>query len=231
MRGKWMIGALVTLLALLLAAPATRAQDADDGLERVRSKRFAEAYLRPGAEFRPYSRVLLEPVTVAFKPGWMEEMGTATGSWARRRVTPEDAARIQAWLAADFAEALARALTRAGFELATEPGPDVLRITPALTNVYLSAPESWSDVAPTRSYTRQAGEATVVLEARDSELGVLLGRAIDRRRTTYHERPQLANESINRSEFGSLFSRWSKRAADGLEGLQAASAVTPAQRR
>lgn len=225
---KTFLGAALIALSLPVAVPATLAQDADDGLERVRSKRFAEAYLLPGADFRPYSRVLIEPVTVTFKPGWAEEMGRATSSRARPRLTEDDVARMQAWLAADLAEALGKALAAAGFELATEPGPDVLRITPRLRDVFLSAPEAQGESAPLRQYTRRAGEATIVLEARDSEQGILLGRAIDRRRTTEYDRLQLVNEIVNRSEFGRLFDRWAQRAADGLQGLRAAAAVDSA---
>ena len=225
MNTRTLLGAAMVALSVLSAGPAAVAQDADDGLEPVRSKRFAEAYLLPGADFRPYSRVLIEPVSVSFKPGWLEELGRASGSRARPRLTEEDLARMQEWLAADLARALEKALADAGFELATGPGPDVLRITPGLRDVFLSAPDSAGDVAPTRLYTRRAGEATIVLEARDSELGVLLGRAIDQRWTTEHERLELVNETINRSEFGRLFDRWARRAADGLQGQQAASAI------
>lgn len=225
MNTRTLLGAALVALAVLSAVPAAVAQDADDGLEPVRSKRFAEAYLLPGADFRPYSRVLVEPVSVSFKPGWLHEVGSATGSRARPRLTEQDLARMEEWLAADLARALEKALADAGFELATGPGPDVLRITPRLREVFLNAPESAGEVAPMRQYARRVGEATIVLEARDSELGVLLGRAIDRRWTTDRDRLELVNETINRSEFGRLFDRWARRAAEGLQGLQAASAV------
>lgn len=225
MKTRTLPGAALVALSLLLAGPAAVAQDADDGLEPVRSKRFAEAYLLPGADFRPYTKVLIEPVKVSFKPGWLDEVGRATGSRARPRITEEDLARMQEWLAADLGRALERALADAGFELTAEPGPDVLRITPGLRDVFLSAPESAGDVAPVRLYARRVGEATIVLEARDSEQGIILGRAIDQRWTTDRDRLDLVNETINRSEFGRLFDRWAKRAADGLQGLRAASAV------
>ena len=54
--------------AMLLAGPADAARPPDtwDGLVKVKSKRLDIAYLQPGADFRGYPMVMLEPTEVAF---------------------------------------------------------------------------------------------------------------------------------------------------------------------
>ncbi len=50
--------------ALLIAAPAADAaskpQTTWDGLVQVKSKRLAAAFLLPGADFRPYNKIMLD---------------------------------------------------------------------------------------------------------------------------------------------------------------------------
>ena len=53
--------------ALCLMACGAIAQDSGhwDGLVEVKPKRLDAAYLLPGADFRPYTKLMLEPVEVA----------------------------------------------------------------------------------------------------------------------------------------------------------------------
>ena len=63
--------------------------------------------------------------------------------------------------------ALAEAFTRRGFEIALVPGGDVLKISPALKDLYVNAPEG-SSTGMVRSYAREAGQARMVVEGNDA---------------------------------------------------------------
>lgn len=227
MIGNFAARALAIALAMSVAAPAALAQDSWEGLQKVPSKSLDEAWLLPGADFTGYRRILLDPVEVSFRKGWERDINRASPPTARPRVTAEDAERIRQWMREDFAKVLTKDLADAGFELAETPGPDVLRLTPVLTNVYLNGPDAFSQPGRIDVYTFEAGEATLAIEARDSSLGTLLGRAVDERRTGDNRVLQWSTEVSNRSEFGQVFRRWSEIVVDGLRTLRTAPPVAP----
>jgi hypothetical protein len=212
--------ALLVALALLVAAPASLAQDSWDGLQRVPSKRFDEMWLMTGADFASYRKVLLDPVEVSFKKNWERSVNRSGPSSARPRVTAAEADRIREWMAEDFEAALRKELTDAGYVLTDQPGPDVLRLTPVLMNVQVNAPDATGRASPMDVYTFKAGEATLALETRDSELGALLARVVDRRETEEYRWLQWANEVTNRVEFREVFERWSRTTVEGLLAMR-----------
>jgi hypothetical protein len=224
---KTTVGVLALALAMLVAAPGALAEDSWEGLQKVPSKSLDEAWLMPGANFAAYTKVLLDPIQVSFRKGWERDVNRAAPPSARPRVTAEDAARIREWMSEDFDRLLRQDLKEAGFEIVTEPGTDVLRLTPVLTKVYLNGPDTMSQPGIVHVYTFEAGEATLAIEARDSALGTLLGRAVDRRRTGDDRVLQWTTEVSNRAEFGQLFRRWSQIVVDGLRALRMAPPASP----
>jgi hypothetical protein len=76
-----------------------------------------------------------------------------------------------------------------------------------------------------RTYTTEAGEATLVLEARDSISGALLGRVFDRRETRQSGSVQWATSVSNRADFMQLFKSWANICVKGMEELKAHSPV------
>src|SRR3954447_9484066 len=55
-----------------------------DGLVQVKSKRLDLVYLQPGADFRGYSKVLIEPTEVAFSKNWQRDYNRSSRSLSRR---------------------------------------------------------------------------------------------------------------------------------------------------
>lgn len=221
-----MIGLKHLAVCALLVAGAAVAEEAPvswDGLVEVEPKRMDAAFLLPGADFRPYTKLMVDPTQVAFSKDWMKSINDQTRDLSRK-VTDADAARILESARANFDDVFREAFRKAGYEVVTTPGPDVMRVATGVMNLYLNAPDTMTP-GRSRSYTANAGEATLVIEVRDSLTGALLGRVIDRRETRSSARLQMATSVSNTSDFRSLFRSWAAIATQGLEELKAHSPV------
>ena len=66
---------IVALLAFFGLASLASGQtpDSPDGLVKVTPRRMELAWLRPGADFRPYTKVIVDPTQVAFRPDWRKD--------------------------------------------------------------------------------------------------------------------------------------------------------------
>lgn len=226
------LAALISVAILAVATPATAqapATESWDGLVEVNARRLDSAFLAPGADFRPYTKVMIDEPEVAFRQNWLRDMNRSRS--AGRRVTEEDAARIQQSVGASTVDVFSRAFTNAGFEVVTRPGPDVLDLRTAIVNLFVNAPDTMSAGRST-TFTTNAGEATLVLEARDSLTNALLARVVDRRETRGIPGP--TNRVTNTSEFRTLANDWARIAASRLGTLKEISPVpdplTPGQR-
>ena len=215
--------AAASLLLLTGAALADERPESWDGLVEVKAKRMDAVYLLPGADFRPYTRLMIDPTQVAFQKDWLKEQNRERVS-PSRRVTESDAAEILAAARSNFDDIFREAFEKAGYTVVTAPGPDVLRVATAVVNLYLNAPDTMSP-GRSRTYTANAGEATLVIEVRDSSTGALLGRVLDRRETTESGYAQLSNSVTNLADFRALFKQWASITTKGLEELKAHSPV------
>lgn len=223
--------AAAALLATAVVSPSSAASEEAtwDGLQKVKSRKLDTAYLLPGADFSGYTKVMIDPLDVAFRKNWERDVNRASRS-VSARVTAEDADRIRKDLGEAFHEVLVEDFDKAGYEVVTAPGPDVLRLCPGLVDVWINAPDT---MPPGRShtYTVEAGEATLVLEAHDSETGQLLGRAVDHRRTGDLGAWTWTTSVTNRAEFTRMFRQWSRILTNGMEALKEASPIEPKQKK
>jgi len=218
---KWLAPFIV--VATLGTAAAADLPESWDGLVEVKPKKMDAAYLMPGADFRPYTRVMIDPTQVAFRKDWMKSVNQDRRELSRS-ITQEDADRILAAARSNFDDIFAEAFTKAGYPVVTAPGPDVLRVSTAVLNLYVNAPDLPS---PGRSvsFTTEAGEATLVIEVRDSQTGALMGRVLDRRETRGTAGMQMSTNVSNVSEFRALFKQWAGITVQGMEELKAHSPV------
>jgi hypothetical protein len=194
------MGATQPALALQsegLPPPPTDAE----GLVRRPSGTLDEVFLRPGASFRAYRRVLLAPVEVSFAKYWARD---------HRDIDAEESLRIRRDLAALARVQFKRVLQRGdGYALADAPGPDVLEVRAQLVNLDITAPEV-RDAAIRRNFVLSAGEATLVAELRDSQTGTLLARVVDQREMRRYPDLQLATSVTNSAEAADLVATWSR---------------------
>jgi hypothetical protein len=167
---------------------------------------------------------MIEPTDVAFRKDWQREQNRDRIG-LMNRVTDEDARRILDDAQKSFQRLFAEAYTEAGYAVVSTPGPDVLRLSTSIIDLDVTAPDTM-DPGRSRTYSRDAGEATLVLEARDSLTGELLGRAVDERQTS-DMGPFIRNSVTNAAAFEQVFRRWARTSADGLAELKELSPVDP----
>jgi hypothetical protein len=225
MRARLRLAAVLPALALVTTGLALAKDIPDnwDGLVRIKPKRVDAAYVAPGTDFRAYSKVMLDPTYVAFKKDWMRNINDSSVG-VSRDVTEEDARKILEKAKSGFTEVFTKEFQKAGIAVVTAPGADVLRLTPGVIDLYINAPDTMS-AGRSRTYTMDAGEATLVLEARDSTSNALLGRVLDRRETQSGGAMMVTSSVTNIADFERLFSQWAKIAIKGFGELKAQSPV------
>ena len=140
---------IAAALVLGLASASVTAQPARtdvtaEGLVAVKARKVGKAWLLPGADFRPYKKVLLKKAEVAMQKNWLRNVndtGTPRLSSAGR-VTEADALRIVDLARTGFDKVWAEAFKSAGYEVVTAPGDDVLEVAPRVVDLYVNAPAS-----------------------------------------------------------------------------------------
>jgi hypothetical protein len=216
---KFMVGLVCATMTLGLAQPLPAASPEDwDGLVQVKSSKMDVAFLSPGADFRAFKKVMLDKPEVAFQKNWMRDMNSSQFD----RVDKDDAKKILATVQSNTTDIFTEVFNKAGYEVVTEPGEDVLRVRSGVIDLYVNAPDTMS-AGRTRSFTASAGEATLVLELRDSLTNALLGRVLDRRET--RGMPGMSNSVTNLSDFRMLAKQWAGISVKGLEQLKAHSPI------
>lgn len=221
--------ALVLMAGAPVAAQEPGAPESWDGLVAVIAPGLDAAFLYPGADFRSFTKVRLDEPEVAFRPNWLRDARRSRS--AASRVTDADAARILKTVTASTIDIFTRAFTDAGFEVVTRDAPDVLRVRIGIVDLVVNAPDTMA-AGRTRTFTTNAGEATLIVEARESVTHALLARIADRRetRTMFGQ----ANRVTNTADFRALAATWAQIATARLSRLREISPVpdplTPGQR-
>ena len=137
-RTRWFTTALtVCLVTFGAVASAEDARDNWDGLVQIKPRRMDLVYVLPGADFRPYTKVMLDRTEVAFRKDWQKNMNDTRS--VSRKIDDDEAAKIMAAASSSFTDVWTKALEKAGYQVVTTPGPDVLRLSTAIVNLYINA--------------------------------------------------------------------------------------------
>jgi Protein of unknown function (DUF3313) len=218
----------VAALALASASPALAASPPTtwDNLVKVKSKRLNYVYLLPGADFRAYSKVMLDPTQIAFKKNWQRDYNSTTRGLSGR-VNDSDIEKAITQGGQAASEIFNQAFADGGYPVVTEPGPDVLRVRTAVINLSVSAPDTRS-AGRSRTYSNEAGSATLVVEVADSVSGAILGRAVDSRVAGDYSYMINLSSMTNRSDFAMVAKTWAKQCVGGLDELKRLSPVSAA---
>ena len=219
---KSILAAAMLVAASPLLAQSQATETNWDGLVRVRSDKIELVYLAPEADFRPYTKVMLDPSEMAMEKNWLRDQRRESVSLGGQ-VSERDVVRALDRGKEQFDKYFTEAYTKAGFTVATEPAADVLRMSAGVFDIDVVAPDV-ANAARSRTYSEEAGAGTLVIEVRDSVTNALLGRAVERR-IAGDNGPWIRNAATNRNDFDQLFRRWAEASANGLTELKALSPV------
>jgi hypothetical protein len=177
--------------------------------------RLGAVFVKPDAEITAYRSVKLDPVQVSFARNWEANRG---GRSQLRRLSASDLEAIQAGLADLFRETLREELARGGYELVDESGPDTLRVTAAIVDLYITAPDNMA-AGRTRTYTANSGRMTLVAELRDSTTGEILARAVDARSARSTGTLDFTNRVTNTADARRVIRIWATALRQALDEM------------
>jgi hypothetical protein len=186
-----------------------------DGLVRQPNTRLNAVFVKPDAQIVAYRSVMIDPVQVSFDSNWDPNRGTRSMS---ARLNADDIAAIKGDLAELFREIFRDELARGGYQLVDQPGPETLRVTPAIINLFINAPDV-SAPGRTRTYTADSGRMTLVVELRDSETGTLLARAVDTQTGRGAGVWTITNRVTNTADARRAIGVWASALRRGLDEL------------
>jgi hypothetical protein len=211
--------ALIFVLCATTLAGCTNTQTASvdewDGLVRRPGTRIDSVFVKPDADISGFTSVLLDPVQVSFASNWDPNQGVRNPA---RRLNATDVAAIQTGLATMFRETFSADLARSNFQLVEQVGPDTLRVSAAIVNLFVTAPDTMS-AGRSRTYTANSGQMTLVLELRDAVTGELLARAVDTQRGRSSGAMSFTNNVTNTADARRAISTWSTALTQGLNEL------------
>jgi hypothetical protein len=135
-------------------------------------------------------------------------------------VSAENRAKFEATVSEIFREELSKSQR---FQITTEAGPDVLLIVGTIVDVVSNAPPE--PVGRGNVYLSQVGEATLVLELRDSESSAVLARLVDRRAASRAAGMSWSNTVSNTAEVRRLVRFWASRLSNYLDTVPSLTAA------
>jgi hypothetical protein len=210
--------ALTTVLAVLLGTVAT-AQAADDdwppkvtsdGLNLVEGTKAAAVWVKDGADFSEYNRVMIVDVGVGFKKNWRRDYNRDEISLSSQ-VSKSDAEKIKQRVADEFKKVFTAELEKAGYEVAdydvSLAEDDILVLRPAIVDLVVTAPDT-NSASRSRTFTASAGAMTLYLEFYDSVTSSILGRVVDRQNSRSNGMMQISNRITNKTEADRMFKKW-----------------------
>jgi len=210
---RHVIAGIATLLVATSAAWAEKPPQTWDGLELTKRKGLDLVYIRPNVQFKAYKNVQIDTLQVAFDKNWDPNENVRSLS---RHMTAEDIEKIRSDMVTEFRQVFVDELTKAGYQVVDKAGDDTLRVSPALADVYINAPDRMEPGRVT-TYTTDAGRMTIFMELRDGLTEQLLARVVDKREATNTGFAQVTNSVTNSAEFRRMVRSWAQRLVKGLD--------------
>lgn len=191
-----------------------------DGLVRIDNSRFKYAWVDPDVDLTQYTKIM--PVRAEFefravkqkgRPNAIERSST-TEFW----ISDENRQKLIDTVSESFRTELAKSTH---FTITDTPGPDTLIIVGALHDIVSRVPPEY--IGRGEIYLRSVGDATLVLEAKDSLSGETIYRATDRRsfeRTGQILRVPISDDPVMTwDEVRRAANRWAARLREGLDSI------------
>jgi hypothetical protein len=227
-RGKFVNIKILTILAAALIAAGCSStprfsDDPDavthDGLTRLDRTVLDTVWARQDVDLSGISKVRFSGLGIQYRNvdgpySGRAGVGTNRSTASRANEFQLDAdtrALFEEEITAAFMEEMGRSSV---FEITDETGPDVIDVHVGLLDVVSRVPPE--TVGRSRIFIDSVGEATLVLEIRDSISNTVLVRAVDRR-AAQNFTMQESTRPRNRAEVRRLGRRWANIIRIGLE--------------
>ena len=188
-----------------------------DGLHKVDNSQADLAWAKPDLDLTGYTKIMLVGEGIEYAPAKNKGRTTMERSRGGPYFIDDDSrARFEELVRETFLDEMQQ-IER--YELVTEAGPDVMMIRGGLLDVVSYVPDDPMG-GRSRIYLSSIGEATLVLELRDSETGAILARSIDRRAAEQMGGMMTeSNRVTNTAEVRRLVRFWGRRLREGLDGF------------
>jgi len=225
-----LLAPLVLLLALCACAStgsptATNAADqppqvSKDGLQLKVHTGTRLVYVKPGASFGKYDKVMILDCPVEFQKDWQRNYNSTVVGLGQQ-VSDYKMTQMKQALSSEFKRIFTRELEKGGYQVVTTAAPDVLLLRPAILDLLVTAPDVMS-AGMNANFVSSAGSGTLYLELWDSATNTILARAMDAQ-ADQEVFTQQANSVTNRAAADTIITGW----ADSLvKRLDAARKVT-----
>lgn len=171
------------------------------------------------AELEPlgqYDSVMIEPVEVAFASDWDPRYGNTRISFS-----DNDIEKVRDRVASIFDQRFRTSLESNGIEVVNEAGPDVLRISPQLREVYLYAPLPEKVVGSI--HVRRVGSMQLRAEFSDASSGESLVILQDDKRGRDAGHFRMASGPQERFQLHQMIDDWALVIAEDMLGPRYAS--------
>ena len=212
--------AAVTFIAGCATEPSIQsgpnAETTFDGLVRIDNARFAGAWIDPDVDLKQYTKII--PGGAEFEFRNVQKMSASAARRANERefwISDSDKQRLADTVTEVFEEELQKSKY---FTVTDEPAPDALVIVGGLHDIVSQVPPE--DVGRSEVWLRSLGEATLVIELRDSLSNEVVYRAVERRAAENVGNQMIrANTATTWAEVRRWARRWAVRLREGLDSV------------
>lgn len=227
---KTRLASLLVISVLITACTSTPefqtgpdAEVTHDGLTRLDRTVLDVVWARTDIDLTSYNKIMFEGLGIEFRPVDGPYSGRAGSGQVTRPTSSssvfqlDDATKalVREEISGAFVEEMANSDV---YEVVETPGPEVLLLRVGLLDVISRVPPT--PIGRNSIFLDSVGEATLVMELRDSTSNAILVRAVDRRAA---DRPgstvMESNTATNRSDVRRLGRRWASIIRGGVEDL------------
>jgi len=216
-RGQRQIALTLVVASLCLSAcetpmptPIQGAELTFDGLQPVAGTGMQRAWVRPDVSVAGYDRILPVAPRVEYRT---VRHGSSRGAGAVA-LDDKQKARLLELIRAEFIDELGKSQY---FRLTDEPGPEVLQLETALLDIVSYVGEA--PAGRSREWVASLGEATLVLQLRDSQSGETLVRTADRRAFEDASGGSRNTPVSNTAQVRRVARRWARILRDRLDQM------------
>ena len=182
-----------------------------DGLAKVKNSKVRGAWMRPDFSLAGYTKIMLIGAGIEYRP--VKRVPRSAASTASQfPLSDEQQQRLRSVVSEAFKTELAQSQK---FQIVDQPGPDTLAIWGGLVDVVSNVPPD--SIGRSNIYLSSVGEATLVVEIRDSESNAVLVRIIDRKAAQNDGIAQRSTSVSNWSEVQQLARAWATQLRNGLD--------------